>query len=1293
MRRTTLVIRTFSSTAFFLSLLHGASAYAASLDVSQQPLMLVDSVAPNLVFTLDDSGSMRWAFVPDSMGVSNSAARNTARTKSSAFNQMYYNPETTYLIPAKLNSDGTVSSSGFSTAFNSANHNGFQPGLGTRNLSTSYRVSWNDDINVSQSYSYTSTTNYAAPTGTVYNLAENPGIDFIGQCQRSNAGTCTYSSGHGALTYRLTRNSDGSCSAAVTFSGEPISGATCTRSSSTLTANLTRLAVPAYYYKYTPERCSQQSKDHDECYSLVRVSTDSGIDGRDERQNFAIWYSFYRNRALATLSAANLAFNELPASVRFTWQSLGNCAALNTTGCNNNRFRVYSGRHKYNFFEWMNALKFDQGTPLRASLDRAGKFLMQDIAWAADPNPFNGTTTTNPVLNCRPSYHILMTDGMWNGDDGTPATPFRHDRASFTLPDGTPYNGSRAPFADNTSNTLADLAMHYWATDLRPNMANEVKPFIPFASANTTDQYWDPRNNPATWQHMVNFNVGLALTTALNQAGLGWEGSTFAGSGYQSLKSGTRNWPAAASSSDNNVYDLWHAAINSRGEFFSADSPEEIVSAFQEIINRIAERTSTAAKPGLSTSAGDQETDRFSVTNRLFYSSYDSADWTGDVVRYNSVHKPDGSVTLTKKWSAQEKLPPEASRNIKVAGGAGATGLRDFTYANLSPALQKVFNQNPDALGTVTDSRGTERVEYLRGNRTREGEGQTDFRPRSSPLGDIVNSSPVMVGAPAYVPYLADRIDGTAGDYWQFYEANAKRTELVYVGANDGMLHAFNADTGREEFAFIPSAVLPNLPRLTGQGYKGGAHRFFVDGTPVVRDVHIPGTDGKGEWRTVLIGTLRAGGKSLFALDITSPSNIKLLWEISDATKDYGNLGYTFPQPEVVRLHSGQWAVLLGNGYDSKDDVASLFVIDIANGSLIKEITVSGGAGANGLSSVRGADNNGDGVVDYAYAGDLRGNLWRFDLAKTGTGVADAPDPFARSIQTNVSASDFKVSYGGKPLFTAMDPAAAEGNRNQAITAVPSIVRHPTRRGYLIVVGTGKYFETNDSAPDTSKVQTVYAIWDRKTRAQSTAASDRTNATRSNLQTQSITSELTATFQRDTQTTITREVRMVSQTPVKWYKDNTTAAQQADDSRVDRWGWALDLRPTGKAREGEMMVNPMLVRGDSLLISTLIPNEDPCADGTSGWVYAINATTGARTLHAALDFNRDGRFGSGDLVNNLVASGYKSDSPGGIALSGDGSIFGATPDPVGFSPSPELEGRQSWQVIPIDMEEAGADED
>lgn len=1238
---------TISTTLLAVSM---QSAQATLLNPSQTPLILSESVAPNLIFTLDDSGSMRYARVPDDPN----AGSETRRVKSAYYNPLYYNPTVSYPLPVNYNADGSRAATQFSTSFSAAFRNGFNTGKGSVNLGTSYRATWTYD-----------------PTGDGSNSpanadAPNPAPDYY-----FDSGVFTLSLAAGStsaprttnnVTYTVTRPSSGSgCTATIT-SPTGFTNVSCSRSGSdyrVTTDDRRSQAVPAYYYVFdtTQPSCTTvaaNQKEDDNCYRRVIVGT-------AEQENFARWYSFYRNRALTTMSAANIAFTGLPSTVRLTWQRLNTCTSFDNSTCKN-YIRKFSQYQRGNFFSWLHGSPFSGGTPLRLAQQRAGELITGNSPWAYDPYPLSsngntGSTVQSPEYSCRANYHLLMTDGLWNGSNGTTSATLRPDHSNATLPDGQSYSQQR-PFADSTTNTLADLAFHYWATDAKSSLSNDLKPIIQAPNTNASTQYWDPRNDPAIWQHLTTFTVGVGLNAALNNTNIPWRDDTTGGAGYDALVAGTQNWPAAGSDSDNNVYDLWHTAINSRGEFFSADTPEAIVQAFREIISRISNRTTSAGAPGVTASIVQD-----ALSREVYETKFNSEDWSGDLTKFNI----NEAGVRTARWSAQTQLDAQtpSSRNIKFYSATATNNLQDFTWDNLSSTEKAMLNRNFDTSTSPADTRGSERVAYIRGEQTQEGSASGAFRIRSSVLGDIVNSSPVIVAAPKYISYLADQIDGSSGDYETFKTTNASRTPMVYVGANDGMLHGFNANTGQEAFAFVPRAVIPNLYKLTSQRYTGSQHNFFVDGTPTVADVYYDNA-----WHTVLIGTLRAGGRSIFALDITDPSNINLLWEKSSSDTGYANLGYTFSQPVIARLHTGKWAVVTGNGYGNQDgataDVASLMILDVETGAIEREMVVTGdGTLANGLSSPRLADNNSDGIADYAYAGDLQGNLWRFDLAPTQSTAING-DPFNKTLIGNINSSSFAIAYGGRPLYTAYDDRTSGATR-QAITAPPSLVRHPSSTGYIVTFGTGKYFETNDGNVDSTRAMTVYGIWDEKTRRQTTSAP--TSAlNRSNLQQQTISSQPSNPFSNNN---AVQGIRILSNNAVDW-----TAKK----------GWYLDLK-VGSTRAGEMMINPMAARGKTLLLSTLTPNANPCQEGVDSWLYGLDATTGGRTSYNVFDLNNDKTISSQDMASvsgtNTVVSGYKKPGSGGFTTN-TGDIFTAPSQGGGvkYSGGPGSSGRQSWRVIP-----------
>lgn len=1277
-------------------------------EVSQVPLGLSEGVPPNMLLTLDDSGSMRFSFTPDGIGSGNEDRKG----KSSTYNAAYYNPNTSYTIPPFFNASGVEVT--LDTSFSSALNNGFQTSVGSVDLSKEYQVAWDIPVNKAPSdYSYDSYTTYTG-TGIIYRLARNPSADFDTSSwtniTKNSKNSTVESTNSKNIVFKITRTSSSSCTATAKIPGFAQEfTADCTRYKDDrytydnhFVASLSTRAVPAYYYIYDGSLKGNCTIDSEDCYKLQFVKN-------SEQQNFANWYSFYRNRALSTLSAASVAFYGLSPDVRLSWQALTNCASFNSSasGCGVNKFRPYSTIHKGGLYNWFATMKFDGGTPLRAAMDRAGKFLKTGTAWQKYLND-DGDNTAENKYACRPSYHVLMTDGMWNGADGTPTDTFKHDNADFSLPDTKSYTPKR-PYKSSVDNTLADIAMHYWATDLSADkpavpavpaipskwpwqpgvpgvpevpavvgLANQVPVYIPYKNTDKVAEYWDPRNNPATWQHMSNFIVGLSLSKALTHNNLPWGGTTHAGVGYQNLLSNT-DWPSTIEDGDSkNVYDLWHAAINSRGEFYSVDTPDAMVQAFIDILTRIADRKDSAAMPGVSTSLesdGAEEDAADRLASYFYQTTFDSGDgWAGDIQKVKKYRKYNEDTkefedVVEQGWSAKSRMPSADSRNIMIAGG-GASKLKAFSTTNAGDpdavgSLASYLNVNPEP-GTQVAT-WQQRLEYVRGSKANEGEGAGKLRQRSSILGDFLTSQPVIVSGGRYLEGFANRLEGNEA-YTAFMQkvegtsepAVAGRRGQLYIGGNDGMLHAFDTKTGEEKFAFIPTAVFPKLNKLTGKNYS---HEFYVDGTPVVADVY----DGS-KWRTILVGTLRAGGKGLFALDITNPDDIQLLWEFGEnsiADEDAVKPGYSFPQPTVARMHNGEWAVVTGNGYKGEgtnNGAAALYIINAITGEMIKSLEVQSpieNGGENGLSSPRLADYDSDGIADYAYAGDLHGNLWRFDLLGTGASAPTVTPPSNGNYGAKSGGTDgFVVSNAGSPMFTA---TSTVGAKRQSITSAPNLVRHPTRKGYLVMFGTGKYFEIGDKTGEESFAQTLYGIWDMNTKAETATAKI---ITRGELAVQTITSETTGTGKESGKA---REARIISNNPVQWYEDNDSSKE------VVNRGWRLDLTAGGFT--GEMIVENMRTLGSMLLLQTLVPNDDPCANGSTTWLYAINPATGGATLHHAFDTR---------TADQEIVSGIKFGSEGGVSISQNekGFTANAPGDTEAISPPADSMGRQTWRMVP-----------
>jgi type IV pilus assembly protein PilY1 len=521
-----------------------------------------------------------------------------------------------------------------------------------------------------------------------------------------------------------------------------------------------------------------------------------------------------------------------------------------------------------------------------------------------------------------------------------------------------------------------------------------------------------------------------------------------------------------------------------------------------------------------------------------------------------------------------------------------------FRWANIGATHQGELQPADPA----ANLRGAARLDYLRGDSAGEQINGGVFRNRTTKLGDIVSSSPTYVGKPPMG--YPDSLETPT--YSAFAAAHANRLKMVYVGANDGMLHGFDASTGinkgEEKLAFIPNAVFPNLHELTKPNY---AHKFFVDGTPTVSDVFYGGA-----WHTVLLGSLNKGGKSIFALDVTNPGSFSeanaaniFRWEFTDP-----DLGLTYSRPAVAKLEDGKWYAIFGNGYNNTQGTApvsttgraALFIVDIQTGALAKKLVTnlsSPGTPAtpNGLATPALVDNNRDFITDFAYAGDLRGNLWKFDLRG--------------------DSSTWKVAYGGVPLFVARDSAGVR----QPITSRPEVGRGAKGAGLVVLVGTGKFMESVDKSP--TQTQSFYGVYDANSMVAATDVLP--SLVRSVLTEQTILAEQSFTFTNPSGGTVTLPLRVTS--------DNAIGANR---------GWYMDfLSPPGATFKGEMQVSNPLLRNGRVIFTTLIPDPDPCSGGGTSWLMEMDLLKGSRLSESPFDSNEDGIFSEADMVTITLADG------------------------------------------------------
>ncbi|BFM10421.1 type 4a pilus biogenesis protein PilY1 [Simiduia litorea] len=921
-----------------------------------------------------------------------------------------------------------------------------------------------------------------------------------------------------------------------------------------------------------------------------------------QQTNYANWYTFYRKRefvskralseiitnskarmGLATLHNNN-SVGTLVADIDNISTPVDATAVANKSALLRNLFRINSSG----------------GTPLRRTLEEAGKY----YEFGQNPgNSFFGQdASTSPILSvanggeCQQNYTVLMSDGYWNG--GNPSVG-NTDVATNSAFDGKSYG-------DAFSNTLADVAMHYYERDLAPGYANK----LPGSAL-----------DPNTAQHMVTYTVALGVNGSMTGAGVG---------GGPTDPEVAFAWPQPVANTNTTVDDMVHAAWNGRGEYLSANNTDELIAALGRAFLSIDERQGSASAVTFNSTKIDTDT-------YAFQAKFDSSGWHGDVLAYeledglDSSGNPDPTEVVgaigPQQWSAADRLD---ARNLltdprQIVTFNGTTGIpfrapllyttpaaNELQPAQINDLLSSAaYPANTAVAAQIALNQVylTQIVDYLRGVDTNEGVATGKFRRRfGKRLGDVVNSAPVFVAAPS--SGYPDKIQSSnvSDSYDAYIKSNLTRTPMLYVGSNDGMLHGFDAETGDETFAYVPGLLYSTLPSeglhyLAEQNY---AHQPYADGSPVVGDVFI-----SGSWRTYLVAGLNRGGKGIYVLDVTNPSTLteSFAANIPKLEFTHNNLGYTFSRPQIGRMNNGKWAAIFGNGYNNDPNgngKASLFIVYL-DGTGYKEITTGQGSivsnncanassDCNGLSSPFILDHTGDARIDRAYAGDLHGNMWVFDL-------------------TDSNANNWGVAYVNgsdpAPLFQACSTEPCTVASRQPITSMPVLGVHPTRRtaatwpNLMVYFGTGQYIASTDSF--TTATQSAYGIWD--------AGQNYIGQPRSKLVEQTITNGAGG--------------RALTDLPVNYIPGVS----------ISQYGWFEDFPDLG-----ERTVIEMLVDRDVLFYATLIPENTQCSPGGTGYLMFVDRMNGGESNFVVVDTNNDGVFDD-DLVSGLPLGAI----PGGLS--------------------------------------------
>lgn len=994
---------------------------AASIDLSSVPLGEQITVPPNIIIAYDDSGSMADAYLPDA-----ASTLPAYELYNYHYNPLAYNPNKSYtpwIKSVKTTSTAAVLyPNAASPSTTTAKYT-----VGSTALPGTYTVTYS-----CSGSSYLSTINYA--TGSPFTSAS--------ACTKATNATITLTSAYsvksgqtwsvtGYVYYDLVQTS--SAADNITYYSLPsTTGCPTGLMCSGLPASLSGWMIVKY---------------------IIPTSNTTAV------QNYANWKQYYSTRHLMVSAAMSSVLSNLSdiymGVIPFNNTTVSNSLVMGfdstvtsksyskvdfaSTASSSTSTAPTAGR-MYNLnnptdtntlLDIMYNLTPTGSTPTHDTLSSVGVAFNTKMTLNTTTDLGVATSSANGIIqySCQQNAALIVTDGYAN-ESPLPALPTAvqsYNQATY---------GAAGPYATTYSKSLADIALAFYTTILRtadythgqvvgsdpnPNVASN-----PNLHMNTyaitlgvlgqifgtnTVQANDPYNNPPTWSDPTS---------------------------------------TAANNTIQQVDDLWHATINGRGKMAAATDPSSLVTYLKQMISSIQNlgAASAISLSNVNIQTGD---------NTAYIAEYYTQGWYGDLIA-ESIDTTTGNSSNTPLWSLKDNL----------AAIQGSTSGTTFTTSRLFASYNGggvVFPSGLSStqLSSLNTSGNTDNLlvaNYIMGDRTKEGSASPSYRQRAYILGDLVDAEPVPVKAKATWSNITDSA------YQTFASSISTRPAVIYQAANDGMLHAVKSSDGTELWNYIPSFVIPNLSALTNQSY---AHQFYVDATPTVADMLMGGTwssgtytSGTGSWKTLLVGGLRAGGQGYYAIDVTNPAfntsaalASKVKWEFPNtSTASYASeVGYSYGQPLLVKTAAG-WVVILTSGYNNADNYGHVFVLDPETGAVLKDMTTgktetsSNPAGLAHLSTYS-ADGS---TYTALYAGDLNGNVWRFDISDASI--------------NNWSSSATKI-------VTLKD---ASGN-TQPVTSAIEIGQLSGKP--MLYIGTGRYLGSSDlNATSMSQVQTVYGIVD-----------------------------------------------------------------------------------------------------------------------------------------------------------------------------------------------------------------------
>ena len=1205
-------------------------AMAALTDISNAPISsaATTTVPPNVLFILDASGSMDSEFMPDEM----SGYAGKASYASHLCNTIYYNPAVTYLVPKKA--DGTDFAN---SSFTAADNNGFLdtgntgnpsnlPSGSATNLTNGYKGT---NLNSSEKAFYYKWNGAAAPTvadcqGSAPNASRNV-PHTTGSWEKVQIPAAEELNFANWFTYYRTRMQLMKSAAGRAFNG--------------LNDNF-RVG----FVTICPDG---SSCDSDTAVVPVTANHYLKIDAFAPGHKSA-WYTKFYAQEPTSFTPLRQALAR--AGRHFAGKADGINAGMTPDPVQ------YSCQQNYAILTTDGYWNYGRGKTLTNGTSGSG-----DIG----NNDTNSGLSPRPMLDSGPVTQVVVTtnnqERYQSRNSGSPSCSPNSNRKVYqtrveTVTVTTPQLGSPStststgattstnvcsPIAANntwttasttvgaptytatgsTANTLADVAAYYYQTDLRGAGSLGALGTDVGTTNNVPPSGTGPEDDKATHQHMTTFTLGLGLDGQLK---FDPNYKTQSAGDFVDIRNGVKGWPNPNPGSANTgntleqqarIDDLWHAAVNGRGSYFSAKNPTALTLSLTTALTQIQSRLSSAAAAATSTlepTTGD---------NLIILPTYTTQEWTGELTAFQidvTIGSPTfGELLPGVVWSAKTKLNARVknacdTRTIKLFRAGATDNLVDFTWntqacdgagnptgpatTGLDATEQAFFTaagvdevQDLTQFGTMTDgtsgtvdqktaARGANLVNFLRGYRGKEGYVPNDidklYRARKHVLGDIVNSQPL------YVRKAAFSYNDTG--YSAFASTVASRTPMAYVAANDGMLHAFYATTdsqgGEEAWSFIPRSVLPRLYKLSDSNYAQ-LHEYYVDGRPIRDDVFDPAS---GTWKTILVGGLNKGGRGYYALDITNPTSPKAMWEFTHSSTCFNpatptinnfsdcHLGYTFGNPVISKLTDGRWVVFVASGYNNVntpvqagDGQGYLYVLEATTGKILYKIRAGDGTPAfgtdtapSGLAKITAwvSDSAHNNTTLRVYGGDLLGNVWRFD-------VNDQVDALGNPVLPPAGREATLVA-------TLKDAAS----NPQPITVALRLAEVGSPPVPYIYAATGQYLGTSDAS--TTQTQSIYAIKD----------------------------PLSVTAYSDLRVSTLKRLTMTTSGTDRFVNCDS-ASPTANCSSTN--GWYVDL-----PEPGERVNVSMELQLGTLVVASNVPANTACEPGGFGFLNFFDFATG-----------------------------------------------------------------------------------